>query len=74
SRRISKDTVATRISDVRQRQHDFIEAVLARGGDGELRELYRSWFEYSMPTIQLHRCLGFIKAIEIDRRLFNSVL
>ncbi|MGH7769670.1 MAG: glycosyltransferase family 2 protein, partial [Candidatus Binatia bacterium] len=35
SRRVSKDTVATRISDVRQRQHEFIEAVLARGGDGE---------------------------------------
>jgi hypothetical protein len=74
SRRVSKETVATAISNVRQNQHDLIGAVLARGGEGELRELYRSWFEYSMPTLQLQRCLGFIKAVKIDRRLFNSVL
>jgi len=72
SRRVSKDTVATAISDVRQNQHDFIEAILAQGGD--LRQLYRNWFEYSMPRIQVYRMLGFIKAIEIDRRLFNSVI
>jgi len=72
SRRISKDTVATVISDVRRNQHDCIDNLLARGG--ELRELYRNWFEYSMPRLQLYRCLGFIKAIEIDRRLFNAVI
>ena len=75
SRRISNRWRRTSPSSKeRKNQYDLIEMALTRGGEEALRELYRSWFEYSMPTIQLYRCLGFIKAIKIDRRVFNSVI